>query len=193
MTSIDIANRREQSQKGNDLMLQMPTTTEVPLEGPEPRTKTAWAIQEPEHMFQRKCCKLWESGGQDHQHSRCIKLMWACYGFLCSFWGACIDKSRIGMALFVGCVPDFCRTSVYIWNALHTWMQGWWIYIHVHIYIAAQAMQIICGRGVPNRKSQQEALQANNINKLARQSSDSSLDVQQQSENWKFNWINYIV
>ena len=79
--SKHIANRSEQSQKGNALKLQMPTTIAGLLRAPDPKAKTAVA----KYVFQRGRCTLQLLRRQ----ARTTLMMRACCDFLSSFWAAC--------------------------------------------------------------------------------------------------------
>ena len=85
MMSKHIANRSEQSQKGNALKLQMPTTIAGLLRAPDPKAKTALA----KYVFQRGRCTLLEMRQLLRRQARTTLMMRACCDFLSSFWAAC--------------------------------------------------------------------------------------------------------
>jgi hypothetical protein len=85
MMSKHIANRSEQSQKGNALKLQTPTTIAGQLRVPDPKAKTAVV----KCVFQRWRCTLLEMRQLLRRQSMTTQMMRAYCDFLSSFWAAC--------------------------------------------------------------------------------------------------------
>jgi hypothetical protein len=148
MMSKHIANRSEQSQKGNALKLQMPTTIAGLLRAPDPKAKTALAkyvfqrgrctLLEMRHVFQRGRCTLLEMRQLLRRQARTTLMMRACCDFLSSFWAACqwrgaaknLNSSHRQIENWNGTIQRQCPLMCWSKRDLRCRLAGWHVHMH---------------------------------------------------------------